>query len=491
MANIGSMFKAHLSGSPARVITGSLVSAFVRSPFALWCQLFAPAGERMSLTAFQGMLFEQGQQHETDTIDEDFHEAVHEQYATQEEGFRLALEMMERGEAEIQEMPLISLPNGIYGKPDVLKREGSHKSIFGGYHYEVVEIKLATNIRLEHYIQAALYTRLIGLIQEFTPDLFHIVNGDGEMSTHEFAEFAEELDDAIDGSRAVLTGKSAPAPCFNATPWPWSAYGDKLAIEKHDVSLIPGVGPAMQPKMMEAGFHTVEDIAGSNTTALQAIKGIGLSKAKMFLPKAKALSTGQPVRLDGPIDVTQSDLEIFLDLEGAQLNGQGLSVTNYLIGATVRSQGDTTYHPFFAETPDKEEEQLRAFCEFVGTLGDVTIYHWHNYEQNHLSKMMAFYGFKVREQAMILDRLVDLHPIATKAFAFPSYGDTLKGIARALGFEWQQGDIGALETIVLYQQFLDSGSQDKDMASRILIYNEDDCLATMHIKDWLVAQTTS
>ena len=76
----------------------------------------------------------------------------------------------------------------------------------------------------------------------------------------------------------------------------------------------------------------------------------------------------------------------------------------------------------------------------------------------------------------------------TNSYAFPTYGDGLKDIAKYLGFSWRQDDIDGLATVALYHQYLETGVRDGDVMRRILDYNEDDCLATMHVFDWLQSQ---
>ena len=43
-------------------------------------------------------------------------------------------------------------------------------------------------------------------------------------------------------------------------------------------------------------------------------------------------------------------------------------------------------------------------------------------------------------------------------------------------------------SVVLYLEYVKSGATDAEPRKKILDYNEDDCLATMHVFDWLLAQ---
>ena len=76
----------------------------------------------------------------------------------------------------------------------------------------------------------------------------------------------------------------------------------------------------------------------------------------------------------------------------------------------------------------------------------------------------------------------------TDSFAFPCYRRGLKDIAKVLGFNWSQDDVDAAGSVVLFRRFVESGGTDVESKEKILVYNEDDCRATMHIFDWLLSQ---
>ena len=65
----------------------------------------------------------------------------------------------------------------------------------------------------------------------------------------------------------------------------------------------------------------------------------------------------------------------------------------------------------------------------------------------------------------------------------------LKNIARWLGFEWRDTKANGAQAICWYDEWLKTS--DRTFLDMIVRYNEDDCRATFHVKDWLtnVAQT--
>ncbi|MCH8802225.1 MAG: TM0106 family RecB-like putative nuclease [Chloroflexi bacterium] len=168
---------------------------------------------------------------------------------------------------------------------------------------------------------------------------------------------------------------------------------------------------------------------------------------------------------------------------------EGLEVTNYLIGNVWRpANGKPEFLPFFTSTSAGEEANLRAFLDWASSLDEPVFYHWHHYERTHLKKMCEFYQVDPVQVDWVMERLVNLVPPVTDSFAFPCYGRGLKDIAKVLGFRWRQDDVDAAGSVVLYRRFVGSGGTDVVSKEKILIYNEDDCMATMHVFDWLMAQ---
>ena len=213
--------------------------------------------------------------------------------------------------------------------------------------------------------------------------------------------------------------------------------------------------------------------------------------AKKFVSCAQAIDQGVPIRRTPVPSIRRGKNEVFLDLEGTdpRLGVEGLEVANYLIGVLVRrDQEPAAFEPFFATSFDEEAKILTDFFGWSASLDDPVFYHWHHYERTHLARMAEYYGLPHEQSSPVFERLVDLSPITTKSFAFPAYGEGLKDIARCLGFEWRQDDVDALASVTLYLSYVGSGGTDQEARRKILDYNEDDCLATMHIFDWLLAQ---
>ena len=490
--NVQELYDSLTSDSGLKLISASSIERFTRAPINFWCQVNAPPEEKEPLDPYQQRLFSQGNTFQNQIIQKSYPEAVQVSFLNEDDGLKRTLELMAQGASAISDMPLLSRADGLTGRPDVLVRDDGRDSHLGSFGYHVVEIKAVVKITRGHILQAAIYNRLLGRTLGHEPPEFYLLNLEGILQTFKTDEVAAELDLALDEMRQILAGKTV-APCYNGADWPWTGYVNRLAIAARDVTLVPGLGTSKRQAFASAGYTTVESLAGANPEALTSIKGVGAATAGKFFTSAQAICQGRPVPRSAGWRLPRCTVEVFLDLEGAdsglELDAPGW--VDYLIGNVIRRHGrPAAYKPFFAGNFEEEGLILGEFFQWAASLEDARFYHWHHYEKTHLTKMASFHGLEPALVSQVLDRLVDLSPITTRAFAFPTYGESIKDIAKFLGFSWRQDDVSGQSSMVLYQDFVESGGTDHQTRQKLLDYNEDDCRATMHIFDWLAAQRT-
>src|SRR5579885_1484362 len=486
--DVNEILEKCLAPTTLEILTATTVSRYITSPFEIHCNKFAPEEEKDDISKYQQLLFERGREHETQTVKTKYPGITPISFATREEGFKLALESMILGTDIMHGMPIFYMPEGLVGEIDVLEKSKSEESIFGKYHYTIKEIKLAKNIREDHVIQGAFYNYVLGKIQGVTPETFHLINRDGEEIAYKFSEYEGLLLESIEGTRKILTGEGHVSPTFGSCGFPWESYCNRLAEETNDISLVAGVSLKTKNKLVEHGLRTVHDLASSEIEKLVEIKGVGNGTAAKLVHSAKAIHSKKPIIKNKKSIVFPScKVEIFLDLEGVDPSMMGDEViqVDYLIGALVRIGSKEEYLSFVAKDLEHEKEMLFEFLDFIKKQKDYVIYHYHHYEKTHLEKMMTRYGVDEKVKKMIFDNMIDIYKIATSSVAFPTYGNGLKPVAKYLGFSWRHKNVDATESIALYLDYVIDPVKNKDKLQLILDYNEDDCIATKIIKDWL------
>ena len=483
MVDIDEIYNTCLAAREGHAITGTTVLNFAKDPFKIWCDRNAPEDARDPPSEYLELLMEQGNQHEEKTVAEAYPEAEEVEYTTREEGLRIALESMRDGVVAMHNAPIFHLPEGMMGIADILERIDTQPSVFGEYHYIIKEIKLAKNIRNHHRLQAAFYNRILGKIQRYTPDYYILVNRDREETLFNYDE--AELLEVLNDIREIFDGREV-SPTYGSCDWPWETYCNQEAIRRRDISVTPGVGPSRKEKLSTAGITSVSDLATTKTSDLAGIRGIGDRTASRLIDNATAIVKGAHIKL-GDVVFPAVSTEIFLDLEGTgeQVGEEELVAIDYLIGVLVRHGGEERYIPFLARTLDGESKMFQDFLEWLARQHDYVIYHWHYYEKTHLRRLAERHGMPDHMHGRLFGRLRDLYKDAVSCFAFPTYGQGLKPIASYMGFSWRHEDVDAMTSMAYFFQYLQDPEDNRHKLKKVVDYNEDDCIATRVVKDWI------
>ena len=483
------LFDKCMEKSVHEPLTASVVATCLVSPFTIHCHKFAPEEEKDEISEYDKLLSKKGKEHEIQTIRANYPGISPIQYPTREDGFKIAIDSMIAGTNALHGIPIYFLPHGMYGEADIMEKSANYKSIFGDYHYTIKEVKLAKNIEERHLIQGAFYNYLLGQIQEYTPKTFSIINGEREESIHEYSDYEPILFETIDATRNILQGGHV-SPTHGSGLSPWTTYCNKKAIETNDVSLVAGISAKTKGKFVDSGYKTVQDLASAKLEDLIELKGVGKKTAIKYVTTAKALHTNEPIIINKEaIDFPDCKVEIFLDLEGIDptMADENTPQIDYLIGILVRENSEEKYIAFTAKDTKHEKEMLLEFLDYIKKQKNYVIYHYHHYEKTHLTKMMEHYEVDRKTQNLVFDHMIDIHKVATNSIVFPTYGNGLKQIAPYLGFSWTHKDVNATESISIYLDFIENPDENKDRFQKVIDYNEDDCVATRVIKDWLVS----
>ena len=239
--DVEKIFRKFTNGSRNDAVRAGWVERYMESPITFWCSLHAPEDAKEPMTDFQQHLFDVGNGHQELVNQKMFPGGIQEIFKNEEEGFHRSLEVMSTGSSRLKNMPLISWPDGLTGRPDVLERVDGFPSVFGDFSYRIIEVKSSRRLRESQKLQGALYNRVLGLIQGYEPPEFQMVNRDFEIIPVVMTEVDDRLDEVLEEVRRVMAGQAVDF-CYGVAGWPWTKYVDEQAVVNQDVSLITGVG---------------------------------------------------------------------------------------------------------------------------------------------------------------------------------------------------------------------------------------------------------
>ncbi|MFS8885259.1 TM0106 family RecB-like putative nuclease [Synechococcus sp. H70.2] len=263
----------------------------------------------------------------------------------------------------------------------------------------------------------------------------------------------------------------------------WREHCRQLNAATQPLSLLPGVTGSRYPLLQEAGINSIEALANARLEMLQAIPKLGDGVALQLQLQARATLSRKPLWLQSPPQaLPTASVELYFDIEADPRHNVA-----YLLGLLVveQAEGNTivNYHGCLAAELQEEGQAWQQFLQLVQRYPEAPIYHFHDFEIQTCRRLGEQYQTDPREVRQLLQRFVDLHSWVRRSVVLPIESYSLKNIARWLGFKWRLPEANGAHSIYWYSQWLET--RDRRYLEQSLIYNEDDCRATYHLKAWL------
>ena len=186
-----------------------------------------------------------------------------------------------------------------------------------------------------------------------------------------------------------------------------------------------------------------------------------------------------------------SENDIFFDMEGFPYFPEkgGLE---YLFGNTLRS-GE--FVPFFAHDRKQEKKAFQDFIKFVTERlakdKSAHVYHYASYEVTALNRLAARHGVLEKEVSELVSsgRMVDLYKVVKGSIMVSQPSYSIKKLEAFYEFERKSKVLDAgssIDEYDFYRQQVELGEEGaEETLKQITDYNEDDCVSTMALYNWL------
>jgi uncharacterized protein len=455
------------------------------------------------------------------------------------------LRLMQQGAERIHQGILLSPEvngvtlNGLTLKsnPDLLVKHPG-QSDFGDWLYVPIEIKLGKRPKLEYQVAAAFHTMVLAQVQGAWPETAWLRLKERGAYSVDLWEVLPRMQQILDECIQMLLQEQEPEVFIarsRCSLCHWLSHCHAIAKADQHLSLLPGVTPTRYVQLQAINLLTVKSLAETNPVELEPLPGFGRDAAYKLVRQARSalhnraflieenftslpektgsrlpnragqsvsrpthpahlssnslsgnlISGGSissnPISSNPGLSVPTAPIELYFDIEAEPT----MNVA-YLHGVlVVDRQADThIFHPLLAEHPQDEALVWQQFLELVSGYPTAPIFHFCPYEFQTVERLAKLYGTPSHRIQPLLNRFVDLHDRVTRLVTLPVESYALKPIARWLGFEWRDPAANGAQSICWYSQWLSTG--DRTHIDAILTYNEDDCRATHHVKDWLV-----
>lgn len=410
-------------------------------------------------------------------------------------GFQATLALMQQGVEQIYRGVLLhkerdeeeeislssSSPTTFLSFPDLLVKQPGN-SVFGDWIYIPVQIELGKRPKQEYKISVAFHAQVLAQVQGVSPPTAWLVLREKKMHSVQLEHWVLQMQKIWQECRQMLSEAQIPEVFIsrqkcNLCHWYNHCY--EVAKSEEHLSLLPSVTPSRYSYLKELNLTTVASLANANFDELEEVFGEEITLQMLRQAQSK-LENKVIFNADLCVNFPNSSIELYFDIES-----QPDVDFAYLLGVLVvdREAKTKEFYAFLAEESAEEGMVWRDFLELVWKFPEAPIYHFCDYELLMVRELADRYQTPNELWEPVQYRLVDVHQALTQAVTMHIESYSLKAIARWLGFEWRDPSANGSQAICWYDEWLKKG--DRAFLNRIVQYNEDDCLATYRVKDWL------
>lgn len=371
----------------------------------------------------------------------------------------------------------------LVGRPHLLIKQPG-ESDFGNYAYFPMNIHLGRRAKPDYKLLAAFYAYLLGKTQGVVPKTSEIVLRRQNRHNVDLSLWLPKMLETLSSCRQKLLKPHEPEVFISrqrCSLCRWYSYCQGIAKQQQHLSLVPGVTPNRYEQLRKIGIHDLESLAGGSVTDMGKV--FGAAVARELQQQALSISENRPLLKPARKNwsIPQADIEFYFDIEA-----EPEREIDFLLGVLMvnRQNNQERFLPFLAEQPEEEAQIWQEFLNLVNSYPGAPIFHYSEYEVETIKRLGHLYQTPKAEIDLIISRSVDLHNLVVKCLTLPVHSYSLKSVANWLGFHWRDVGISGDQSVCWYDQWLKGG--DRTLLESILRYNEDDCRATRHLKDYLV-----
>ena len=493
-------------------ISASLLYNYIQCKHRVWRDLYGPQDEKdPDPNPFVQLLWDRGILHENNVI-KTVGTFTNLSEGTSEQRSAKTLEEMKNGTDLIYQGVLIY--ENLLGIPDLLKRniDGTYTPIdikSGRGFEDLDEVEESEGKYKKHYaVQLCHYVEILKNLGFSNSNQAKIIDARnkevvydlqkeiGVRNKNTWWQYYYEIRNEVE---LLLNNKIENKPAISGVCklCPWYKSCKKWVNETRDPTIIFNVGRSKRDTLSEdLGIKSVEDVTKIDIKKVLEEKeqnkgflpGIGEKTIKKLVQRAFILNNNSVPIIYKHFPFPNKSYELYLDIED-----DPTQELVYLHGVYERSPKGERFVYFVAKdsTPNAERQAWVDFWQYIKSLpqDDFTVYYYSQHEKTMYKKMRELYPDVVREEELenFFDKenAVDLYTHVIYPYTdWPLGSYSVKDIAQYLGFKWRDETPSGALSIQWYNEYLKD--KDPDKLKRILEYNEDDCRATVVIKDYLV-----
>lgn len=495
-------------------ITASTLYNYIQCPHRVWRDAHGPKNEKNpEPNPFVKLLWEKGVAHERRIVQK-LGELTDLSQGTLEDRFELSLTAMRDGKALIYQAVLMN--DFLLGIPDLLRKnsDGTYVpiDIKSGMGYAGVDDDENDDGKLKkHYaVQLSLYVELLmglGFAQEKqgiiidihgSEKVYDLATSQGPRTPQTYWELYQEVK-AITKHLQDNQIENKPALGSVCQLCHWQMSCKNWCEREDDMTRLFYLGRSNRDTMeRDLGITTVEDIITLNPKALMSEKKrrkpepflhrIAETSLNKYIRRAELMKNNSKPVIYEAYQFPEVPYELFFDIEDDPTNE-----FVYMHGIYERSPDGERYLDFTAtELSDNAEKSAwTQFWDFIRSFSEdqYAVYYYAPHEKTVYRKLQQQYPDVISVEGLEdffgNPKVIDLYnQVIQKLTDWPLGSYSLKAIATYLGFKWRDETPSGALSIQWFNEYLKT--KNPKHLQRLREYNEDDCKATMRVKDGIM-----
>ncbi len=383
--------------------------------------------------------------------------------------------------------------------PQLLKKVNG-KSKWGKYKYLPVVYKLGYRTTKEHLFDLAFCSILLEPFQESKIEKGFVISS---FSNHINIEKIDlnhrlrkkvlnlylDLNEYLKGSIPEITKERK-----KCTICSWQKFCDAEAKSNGFLTEIDGIGSKTALLLKANGISDIKELAAAKKTELaekllQFREG-KFEKASKFINQSKSYLSGKPIQLyekDNFLNLlSKKDSGFFIfDIESNPDEKHDFLYGFLKINNLFENIEDDFYDPILNLNKNGKKSKQAIFQKLMSK-EKWPILHYGETEKIVILNLVRQLNLDSKQIEILKTRFIDLHLMIRRLWILPIKNYSLKTVAGWMGFKWKQKNVSGAKALYWWIQY--KITSNDIFLKKIIIYNRDDCLATLHIAKWLIKQ---
>ena len=381
--------------------------------------------------------------------------------------------------------------------PQLLKRV-SGNSKWGEYKYIPVVYKLGHRTTKEHLFDLAFCSILLEPFQQSKIEKGFVISNYSNNINIEKIDLNQRLrqkvlniflnlNEYLNGSIPEITKDRK-----KCTICSWQKFCDSEAKNNGYLTDIDGIGSKTAFLLQKNGIFNIKELAAATKTELGEklfqFKEQKFEKASKFINQAKSYLSGIPIRIDEKDNLSNllsnkdSGFLIF-DIESNPDEKHDFLYGFLKVKSLFEKIEDNFYDPILNLKKNGTKSDQEIFQKLFSR-ENLPVLHYGETEKLAILNLVRQLDLDSKEIEILKSRFIDLHLIIRGSWILPIRNYSLKTVANWMGFRWKQKNVSGSKALYWWIQY--KTTLNDVFLKKIIKYNLDDCLATLHIAKWLV-----